>query len=120
MSIQSTAVPTQATSGAVHDTTAEGSPLATPSAPISDPGEALRNPHAGEVNRLNSFLMRSFPEAMGRTNRQAPESPVDVAIRLLSGLSATGVHPRCPAEYCNLPAQHDGEHGYVNYTPARG
>lgn len=113
----STAVPTQATSGMVQDTSEEVAPVMVHGAPIADPGEALRNPHAGEINRLHSFLMTAFPGAMGRTNVQTPETPVDVAIRLLTGLSATGTHRRCTAEYCNLPAEHDGDHGFINYTP---
>lgn len=112
-------MPVQATSGLTHDTTMEG-PSFPPDfirqgAPIADPGEALRNPHAAEINRLNSFLMTSFPTEMNRTNRQAPESPVDVAIRLLQGLGATSAGPRCGQQYCNLPLNHDGDHGFVQY-----
>lgn len=112
-------VPIQATSGATADTSTE-SPAVVPGfithgAPIADPGEALRNPYAAEVNKLNSFLMTSFPGEMRRTNRQEFESPVDVAIRLLQGLGSTGAGPRCKQEYCNLPLNHDGDHGYVQY-----
>lgn len=113
----STSVPTQATSGMVLDTTQESAQALVQGAPIADPGEALRNPHAAEINKLNTFLMQAFPAAMGRTNRQTPETPVDVAIRLLRGLGATGTHLRCTSEYCNLPRGHQGEHGVVNYTP---
>lgn len=115
-------VPVQATSGAVHATETESpSPaLLVHGAPIADPGEALRNPHAAEINRLNTFLMQSFPREMARTNVQKPESPVDVAIRLLRGLTATGVYARCSTQYCNLPVDHDGEHGFVQFSPHAG
>jgi hypothetical protein len=111
-------VPVQATSGATYDTSEE-SPSIVPGfahgAPISDPGEALHNSQAADLNRLNSFLMTSFPREMQRTNRAVPESPVDVAIRLLRGLGSTGTGVRCSQEYCNLPIDHDGDHGFINY-----
>jgi hypothetical protein len=119
MTVHGTAVPTQATSGAVQETTSDIGGYMVKGAPIADPAEALRNPYAAEINRLNTFLMTTFPRATGGHNRQMAETPVDVAIRLLSGLSATGVYARCPSEYCNKPEHHDGEHGVVNYTPAR-
>jgi hypothetical protein len=110
-------VPVQATSGVTADTSVEApsQPFMAHGAPISDPGTALRDPYAAEINKLNSFLMTSFPGEMGRTNRQTAESPVEVAIRLLQGLGSTGTGARCRVEYCNLPAQHDGDHGYVSY-----
>lgn len=112
-------MPSQATSGYIHDTSVEG-PSVTPEfmdhgAPLKDPGEALRNPYAAEINRLHSFLMINFPREMQRTNVPNGEGPVDVAIRLLQGLGATGAGPRCSQEYCNLPLNHDGEHGFINY-----
>lgn len=113
-------VPAQATSGYVQDTSEEV-PTAHPEfmrsgAPISDPGEALRNPYAAEMNRLQTFLMTSFPREMVRTNVVAAESPVDVAIRLLQGMGSTAIVARCESEYCNLPQNHDGDHGFVQYS----
>lgn len=110
-------VPTQATSGGTYDTSVEApaTALMTHGAPIANPGEALRNPYAAEVNRLHSFLMTNFPKEMGRTNVPNGEGPVDVAIRLLQGLGSTGAGPRCNQEYCNLPLNHDGDHGFINY-----
>jgi hypothetical protein len=112
-------VPLQATSGATYDTSVEAPSQAadfmTHGAPITDPGTALRNPYAAEVNRLNSFLMSAFPGEMNRTNVVGGESPVDVAIRLLQGLGSTGAGARCGTQYCNLPRNHDGQHGYVQY-----
>lgn len=112
-------VPVQAVSGATYDTSVEApaqiASFMTHGAPIADPGTALRNPHAAEVNRLHTFLMTSFPNEMRRTNVAASETPVDVAIRLLQGLGSTGAGTRCGEEYCNLPQGHDGEHGYVQY-----
>lgn len=118
---QDNAIPTQLTSGQVADTTEEVPQLRMDGymqhgAPISDPGEAMRNPHAAEVNRLNSFLMSKFPRQMDRTNRPQQESPVDAAIRLLSGLATAGTGlVRCAEQYCNLPQNHDGNHGFVNF-----
>jgi len=109
-------VPSQVTSGFVQDTSDE-TPSQIHGAPISDPGEALRNPYAAELNRLQTFLMTSFPQEMTRSNIVRPESPVDVAIRLLQGLGVVTGTNRCPAEYCNLPANHDGDHGFISYTP---
>jgi hypothetical protein len=112
-------VPVQATSGATYDTSVEApaqtTQFMTHGAPIADPGAALRNPHAAEVNRLHSFLMTNFPGEMQRTNIAVPQTPVDVAIRLLQGLGSTGAGARCNEEYCNLPVNHDGDHGYINY-----
>lgn len=70
-----------------------------------------------EIARLAAFLDTSFPEEMTRSNRQVPESPVDVAIRLLQALSASApphVLERCGEEYCNQPQGHRGEHGVVH------
>lgn len=108
-------VPSQVTSGYVQDTSDEV-PVVH-GAPIADPGEAIRNPYAGELNRLQTFLMTSFPQEMNRSNVVTPESPVDVAIRLLKGLGVVTGSNRCQTEYCNLPVNHDGEHGYISYTP---
>lgn len=120
-SVDGSQVPSQATSGYVQDT-ADEVPVAHPEfmrtgVPISDPGEALRNPYAAEVNRLNNFLMTAYPKEMTRSNVVVPETPVDVAIRLLQGLGVTTGNARCPEQYCNLQANHDGEHGFVNFTP---
>jgi hypothetical protein len=124
-------VPIQATSGVTQDTSEEvptiqpdfsrfdGSTGAgLPEGVVSsDPGEALRNPLVGEMNKLRSFLMMAFPREMHRSNLTKAETPVDVAIRLLKGLGAAGRGPTCTDEYCNLPLNHDGDHGFVNYQP---
>lgn len=122
MSVHDNELPSQMTTGHTTDTSEDGAVVAAPefmrhNAPIADPGEALRNPHAAEVNKLNTFLMQKFPREVARTNRQAPESPVDAAIRLLSGMAAGTAYSRCETEYCNLPKNHDGDHGFVNYQP---
>ncbi len=113
-------VPTQSTSGYTQDT-AEEVPMGHPEfmrtgVPVSDPGEALRNPYAAEINKLNNFLMLAYPREMSRSNVVSPETPVDVAIRLLQGLGVTTGSARCREQYCNLQANHDGEHGFVNYV----
>lgn len=113
-------VPVQATS-AFNQETSEEVPTVQQDfmrkgAPISDPGEALRNPHAAELNRLNSFLMEAFPREMGKQgNSSRMETPVDVVIRLLKARGALPGVRRCAEQYCNLPDDHDGQHGFVNY-----
>lgn len=85
-------------------------PLASPleGTPTADPG--------GEVDRLTQFLFDRFPGEMDRTNRQVAETPVDVAIRLLSALSGQGTSiERCDREYCNKPRGHQDLHGWVHY-----
>jgi hypothetical protein len=114
-------VPSQVTSGYVQDTSDEA-PATHPQymatgAPIVDPGVALRDTYAAEINRLNTFLMTAYPREISRSNVVAPESPVDIAIRLLQGLSTVNPGRKCPAEYCNLQSNHDGDHGFVNYSP---
>lgn len=117
MTIQDNEVPLQSTSGQTADTTEDSLHVEMHhGAPIADPGEALRNPYAADVNRLNNFLMTRFPRQMSATSRPVQESPVDAAIRLLSGLATSGTGlARCPEQYCNLPVNHDGDHGYVTY-----
>jgi hypothetical protein len=117
MTIQDHEVPLQSTSGQNADTTEDGLHADLPhGAPIADPGEALRNPYAADVNRLNNFLMTRFPRQMSGPTRPVQEGPVDAAIRLLSGMatSGTGIQ-RCPEQYCNYPVNHDGDHGYVTF-----
>lgn len=110
-------VPSQAVSGGTYDTSVESpsTQFTTPVAPIADPGQALRDSNAAELNRLHTFLMTNFPREMQRTNVAVPETAVDVAVRLLQGLGSTAAGPRCPQEYCNLPLNHDGDHGFINY-----
>lgn len=70
-----------------------------------------------EIARLAAFLDGAFPGEMARSNRQVPESPVEVAIRLLQALSATAplhVLERCSAEFCNKAEDHQDEHGWVH------
>lgn len=113
-------VPHQVTSGYVADTSAEDPSRALfmrSGAPIADPGVALHDWASGEINKLNTFLMTAFPREMSRSNVTAPQSPVDVAIRLLTGMGSVSAGAKCSVEYCNLQANHDGDHGYVNYTP---
>lgn len=70
------------------------------------------------LGRLQGFLEEHFPDEVTRSNLQHPEGPVEVAIRLLTGLHAqkppTQVE-RCPAEYCNKPVNHREAHGWVHY-----
>jgi hypothetical protein len=73
-----------------------------------------------QIARLKDYLATSWPKAA------APgEHAGDTAIRLLTGLNAAsnivlGDGPaisatRCSEQYCNQPAGHEDEHGWVNY-----
>lgn len=107
------AEPTQPTSGATQDTTEDNLLLLTQQALLSRQEDAVV-----QVTDLVLFLQDAFPEEIGLSNRQVPERPVDTAIRLLKGLSATSpsaVVVRCGEAYCNQPEGHSGDHGMVNY-----
>jgi hypothetical protein len=70
-----------------------------------------------EVAKLAAYLQGVFPEEWVRSNRQRPEGPVDMAIRLLQGFvaaSPASVLERCPEEYCNQPKGHGTVHGWVH------
>lgn len=67
------------------------------------------------VLRLADYLRAHFPRQMEVT-RQYVEHPVDVAIRLLAGLSSHSpqVTEHCKEPYCNKPLHHADEHGWIN------
>ena len=68
--------------------------------------------------RLEAYLRTQHPGEYQDTP-DGPEHPADVAIRLLTRLGARGDQgARCQAPYCNLPALHGGEHGWVHVEPA--
>lgn len=70
-----------------------------------------------EITKLAMFLQENFPGEMSRSNRQAPEGVVDVAIRIIQGLSASAplsVLERCEEDYCNRPKGHVGDCGWVH------
>lgn len=110
-------VPGQATSGQTYDSTEDNKQLEFPRAahPVNDPAEVLNDPRLGELNRLHNFLMLNYPAEFGRQNRQVPESAVEIAMRLLSGVTNTRT-PVCQAPYCNLPLNHQSDHGWVQAT----
>lgn len=100
-------------SGAIADTTEDNF-----SAPGSRPGVATS---AGDnefhVLRLATFLRENFPHQVGRTDGVSTEHPVDVAMRLLQGLtSSQPAGERCHDQYCNKPVGHSDDHGWVEYT----
>ncbi len=104
--------PTQVTSGGVVDTTND-SFVAPGNEPLpqtdSEGNPSLDDPAYDNLNidRLRDFLEARFPHEMGLTNTQVPESPVDVAIRLLTQFHATSMSvPRCETSYCNKPKGH--------------
>jgi hypothetical protein len=67
------------------------------------------------IRRLRTFLSERFPDEVALTNRQEPEHPVDIAIRLLSAMATHGDVERCNLEYCNKPRAHTDGHGWVHY-----
>lgn len=107
----------QETSGATLETTADN--LVPPGAQSFDPDV---NPnrdavvyHDLELGRLADFLEQRFPDELDLSNRQEPESTVDVAIRLLTLFHATSpTAARCKTSYCNKPQGHQDAHGWVN------
>lgn len=84
------------------------------------PGTAQR-PKSGappmQLKRLREYLDSAYPYAS-----LPGEATVDTAIRLMQGLTAQPgavaekqAYVRCSQEYCNLPIDHQSEHGWVNY-----
>jgi hypothetical protein len=69
-----------------------------------------------KITKLSSFLRSQFPGEVNRTNRPVPEHPVDVAIRLLTGLTTQGHVARCREPYCNRPSGHGEPHAWVHYS----
>ena len=112
-------VPAQATSGQTYDSTEDNAQLQMPSVavapPTDDPGKILNNPALADMNRLHNFLITNYPAEFNRTNRQQPETAVEIAMRLLSGTSHSRI-PTCPSPYCNLPIHHQGDHGWIQQT----
>lgn len=106
--------PNQEASGAIMDTTTSDL------LPRGSAQERRLNEQAPDsdyqVLRLAEYLRENFPQQM-RVNRQFPEHPVDIAIRLLAGLAsqAPAVAAHCDAPYCNLPKGHVEDHGWINY-----
>jgi hypothetical protein len=86
--------------------------------PGAEAHKKLNGSPVQQIARLKAYLGQAFPDEVERSNRQQPEHTADLAIRLLQGLSTT-VHPsqlaRCDQQYCNKPANHADEHGWINY-----
>jgi len=66
-----------------------------------------------EVRKLERFLAARFPNEAIMTP-SGPESAVDTAIRLLSKFATNADIQRCPESFCNKPAGHLDEHGWIN------
>lgn len=97
----------------VHETAADNY-----EAPGQTTHEVTGHEASAELDRLHLWLAQHFPDEVTRTNTQQPEGPVDLAIRLLSGLSASvppSQQERCTESYCNKPAGHTDIHGWVHY-----
>lgn len=87
--------------------------LIPPGADMEFVGESATD----QVARLQIFLEERFPEEVTRTNRQVKETPVETAMRLLSGLATQGTMiQRCAEEYCNKSLGHTDHHGWVHHT----
>lgn len=66
------------------------------------------------VESLATYLALHHPGAAVTPD----EHPAHTALRLLTRLGARGDQgARCTAPYCNLPALHAGEHGWVHVEP---
>jgi hypothetical protein len=106
---------TQAEAAGQQDTSEDG--LVPPGATAYAPGHTVPPEH--QVLHLEAYLASQFPDEVHRTNYQVPETPVDTAIRLLSGLHAqvavTNPQARCPEQYCNKPVGHRDAHGWVHF-----
>jgi len=75
---------------------------------------------AHQIARLEAYLNENFPaEVSAPPGHPDPETSVDVAMRLLTKLSAVA-HPsqitRCDERFCNKPSGHTDEHGWVNVS----
>ena len=86
--------------------------------PHGKPTQAPPGPsHADqELQRLGGYLRQHYAGELSRSNYVHNESVVDVAIRLLTSLSAATLpddSPRCAESYCNHPLDHIDEHGWV-------
>jgi hypothetical protein len=108
-----------------HSTPIGTDTTAPTAAEVVSPTEQAPDPEAGTpgtpaddldpVVYLEEYLLTHHPD-----ERRAGEHPATTAIRLLTRLGAHGAHvTRCSAPYCNLPAHHGGEHGWVHVEPGR-
>jgi len=78
--------------------------------PDQDPEYYLK-----QVQKLATWLETNFGDEVHRTNVQRPETPVDLAIRLMAGFAhSSGLVERCDTEYCNKPKGHTDPHGIVH------
>lgn len=76
-------------------------------------------PAEAQLERLARFLRSRYPNEGSLLPDGNPESPADVAIRLLQGLQANTGNaglPRCPEQYCNQSEGHQSPHGIVVYS----
>lgn len=72
-----------------------------------------------QVKRIREYLDEEFPASQD-LNRPEGEHPADTLIRIArhqrEALRALQREARCTEQYCNKPAGHSDEHGWVNYT----
>ncbi len=112
-----TDISTEPTGSFAQTTDTSNDVLTPPGAEVFDLPEFETGNPTFEIAKLAAFIDETFPRELDRTNTQVPDSPVDVAIRLLMRLSATaGPHAitRCDQEYCNRPQGHTGDCGIVH------
>lgn len=102
-------------SGALAETTATPSPATPPTLPLAadlhvdNSTETLVTP-SDPVAALADHLARSHPgQAL------EGEHPATTAVRILTAFGTHGTAMgRCGEAYCNRPALHTGEHGWVH------
>lgn len=126
--VDTTTNPAGAPEGTDHGHQGDGS---TPSAPATpeqpqagDLGATTPTqgdePPAGDLTglgdplaTLGAYLTTHYPQ-----DADTEEHPALVAVRVLTRLGAhTTQGARCTAPYCNLPALHQSEHGWVHVEP---
>lgn len=92
-----------------NSTEADQSPLATPG--------------HGDGYGTDGYADQALARLGAHLQAHHPEEPLDVhvadvAVRLLTRYAAhTPAVTRCPESYCNLPAGHATEHGWVHVEP---
>ena len=71
-----------------------------------------------QIKRVKEYLDEEVPASQD-PNRPEGEHPADTLIRIVrqqrEALRAIQREARCSEQYCNKPAEHGDEHGWVNY-----
>lgn len=103
--------PTEGDFGSTTVTTEDEPPTPTGPARQGPTGSDPLDAH----NRLVEYLVAHHPADLVQG-----EHVEDTAVRLLTRLGASSsTGARCQAPYCNYPALHAGEHGWVHVEPTQ-